>query len=244
MKLRYATFTGADDNTDLSELQRISNEYPFVEWGFLLSQNKKGTQRYPSASTFEKINELHVKKSIHICGSICKSIVENGAISDKNDVSLFMSAMKNPLTTRCQLNFNLENTKLDLLNMSWFALRFFNKFILQQNKSNSPLIDSIYPFVSKTKRLQVLFDCSGGCGTEIEKIPSLIPDIFCGYAGGLSPENLEKKLQEIESVVDGNEIWIDMESGVRTNNEFDLNKVVQCCEIAKNTFNYDNASFR
>lgn len=237
MKLKYVTFTGADDNTDLSEIQRISKEYSFVEWGFLLSLSKAGNQRYPSAPTFEKINELKINKSIHICGNICNSIVEKGAISDKDEILLFRSAMKYPPSARCQLNFDLNAVDFDLMNLSWFALRFFNEFILQQNEANSPLISSIYPFVRKSKHIHVLFDCSGGRGVEIQKIPDLFPDIFCGYAGGLNTDNLEKKLQEIKSVVDENtlenDIWIDIESGVRTNNELDLKKVVECCEIAK-----------
>jgi len=36
MKLRHITFTGADDNTNLSEILDISKKYPFIEWGFFI----------------------------------------------------------------------------------------------------------------------------------------------------------------------------------------------------------------
>jgi len=230
MKLKHVTFTGADDKTDLLEIQKISDQYPFVEWGFLLSKSKNGLQRYPSLETFKKILPLNIKKSIHICGQICYSIVGNGWIEDEESIELFQIASH--MADRFQLNFNVKSTPIDLIGIFWFS-RFFPEFILQQNKSNEHFINAITPYVHKTKRVHVLFDCSGGRGTVINEIPKPIDNIFCGYAGGLNPENLEQKLEEINSVVADKEIWIDMESGVRINNEFDLKKVVQCCEIAK-----------
>jgi hypothetical protein len=231
MKLKYVTFTGTDDKTDLSEVQRISKEYPFVEWGMLLSIAKAGSQRYPSKKNFIDINNLKINKSIHICGATCKSIVEEGILED-NMIELFNCAM--PHANRCQLNFSIKNTNVDLANLFWFIAKFTRNFILQQNKTNSPFIKGISPYVTRSGKVEILFDCSGGSGSVISEIPNLIPNIFCGYAGGLNPENLESKLQEIEAVVEDNEIWIDMESGVRTNNEFDLKKLLNVVKFLKN----------
>jgi len=237
MKLKTVTFTGADDKTDLSELEKISNKYPFVEWGFLISKTKMGTQRYPSAKTIEKLTcpSVHLRgggNAAHICGEICRQIIADGGIREWSDHPILSRMLS--VSDRVQLNFNAKICDIDLVNLFGFIKKTsFTSFILQQNENNASFINAIVPYIQRSKKINILFDCSGGNGSEIAEIPQLIPNIFCGYAGGLSPENLERKLQEIEAVVGDNEIWIDMESGVRTNNEFDLEKVVQCCEIAK-----------
>ena len=48
---------------------------------------------------------------------------------------------------------------------------------------------------------------------------------FCGYAGGLNPDTIGDALAAIAArVPDGQPYWIDMESGVRTDDRFDLDK--------------------
>lgn len=55
-----------------------------------------------------------------------------------------------------------------------------------------------------------LFDTSSGFGILPEKWPELLPELYCGYAGGLGPDNLQEQLEKIESVIGDNEIWVDM----------------------------------
>jgi hypothetical protein len=59
-------------------------------------------------------------------------------------------------------------------------------------------------------------------GQRREKAP------FCGYADGLNPDNIGVALPAIAACVpEGQPYWIDMESGVRTDDRFDLDK----CEL-------------
>ena len=60
-------------------------------------------------------------------------------------------------------------------------------------------------------------------------------DIKCGYAGGISPDNIEAQIKLIEEKVGDIQTWIDMETHVRSFNDsvFDLYKVEQCLEISK-----------
>ena len=46
--LTTVTITGADDRVDPWELARLSEEFPHVEWGVLISTGRAGTPRYPS----------------------------------------------------------------------------------------------------------------------------------------------------------------------------------------------------
>ena len=41
MSLKYCTFTGVDENTNLSKLIEISKDFPFVEWGILYTDKIK-----------------------------------------------------------------------------------------------------------------------------------------------------------------------------------------------------------
>ena len=80
-----------------------------------------------------------------------------------------------------------------------------------------------------------LFDLSGGAGILPESWPKAKGE-YCGYAGGLSPENLEEQLEKIKCVVDEDQkIWIDVETHVRSSDDkqFDLDKVRKFLEISK-----------
>jgi hypothetical protein len=54
-----------------------------------------------------------------------------------------------------------------------------------------------------------------------------------GYAGGLGPDNLAEELRRIEEVAGDAEVWIDMETNVRTAERFDLDKVRRCYDLAR-----------
>ena len=78
-----------------------------------------------------------------------------------------------------------------------------------------------------------LFDISGGRGIVPKEWPK--QKGYCGYAGGLSPDNLQEQLEKIEKVVDDVPIWIDAETHLRSpdNSILDLDKVRSFLEIAR-----------
>lgn len=48
--IKTITVTGADDSVkDLNELVRMSEKFPKIEWGILLSKNNVGSPRFPSS---------------------------------------------------------------------------------------------------------------------------------------------------------------------------------------------------
>jgi hypothetical protein len=42
------TITGADDIVDHDDMLKLCEEFPFLEWGILVSFDRAGTARYPS----------------------------------------------------------------------------------------------------------------------------------------------------------------------------------------------------
>lgn len=240
MKIKLVTITGADDNTNHSDLIEISRKYPFVEWGLLFSPKKQGTSRYPSIdwvnSLRDKIEVLGLMRtkficSAHLCGEYATSIVTNCDVAKFRD----NSGIKHPiLPWRTQLNFNSKKTEINYESLTSYFKGLGNNVIIQYNQSNLDLCNKIIsdPFINK-KGVHFLHDGSGGRGIVAKYFKPIIPNHYTGYAGGLNPDNLEEALIKINEAVGDNEIWIDTETGVRTDDKLDLDKVVRFLEIAK-----------
>ena len=65
MKIDRVTFTGVDDNTNIKDLELISSQNPYVEWGILYSEKQQGQGgKYPSKKTILKVlvNDGALKK--------------------------------------------------------------------------------------------------------------------------------------------------------------------------------------
>ena len=111
MNLQKVTLTGADDSVKIPQLIELQEEFPFVEWGILVSVRcyPEGTPRFPSAywlaqlNGWQKVSRTPLKLSAHICGKwiqdICSgkwTILENESIPLRDFVSS---------VGRIQLNF-------------------------------------------------------------------------------------------------------------------------------------------
>jgi phosphoribosylanthranilate isomerase len=226
MKINKLTITGPDDNTDPLDLVRLSNEYPFVEWGILFSGSKVGQQRYPTLNWVD--NLVHgfsdVSLSAHFCGQYAKDVLNN---KNYSAIGWLPKRFK-----RVQLNYNFARSSgYDLQHLVEFVKYFSNKsIILQYNKSNAERLDRLL-LDELPDTINFLYDSSGGNGKVIESIGSNIKDHYTGYSGGLSPDNIEEICGKVVAVPEDYNVWLDLETGVRTNNEFDLNKVEQVLKI-------------
>jgi len=116
---------------------------------------------------------------------------------------------------------------------------------LKKRIQEMPEKEFIFPYSSQTasllqyfsglKNVAVLFDESQGQGVKPSAWPKNMNDRHCGYAGGISPDNVAQVINSISKIVTINEkYWLDMESGVRTDNQFDLVKVLAVCDIVEN----------
>ncbi len=237
MEIKTVTITGADDNTYINLLMEIHNMYPFVEWGILFSPSRQGTSRYPSLKWVkmlqEKVLYYYMRKtpgpklSAHLCGDYTREYLKTGALTSAFDN--LPNIMFGESFSRYQLNFNSTNTPT--------SEEFYNGLkrcattqIIQYNKANSELCQRL--IANNNPSIQFLYDGSGGRGVLPNEWQGVVPNHFTGYAGGLNPDNLEEALVNIDKSVGDNEIWIDTETGVRTDDKLDLKKVVEFLEIA------------
>lgn len=238
MKLKLVTVTGADDSIDPIDLINVAAEYPFVEFGILLSKNSVGKNRFPSQKWMQDLNQLSGKfldlnLSGHLCGGWLRDLMATGDISFINEIPLWDKFK------RVQLNFHAEKTEMSteafnvLRNQTW---NYKKHFIVQMDNVNNKLYETM---LFGGILAEPLFDVSHGAGVVPSKWPDVIPSVnphtYRGVAGGLGPHNLEVELEKIAEIADEDTIWIDMETRIRSNNDklFDLEKVRKCLEIAK-----------
>ena len=222
MKIQHVTLTGADDNTSIEEMYRLSAKYPFVEWGVLFSRAKSGVERYPSDEWVQDLKKLGglgtLNLSAHLCGGYVKDAFK-GVITFLEDEGM------DETFGRIQLNCYKQRLKQAFENENvWRAMkRAHRPVILGGNYSGLQVPSDKF----ETNTVSPLFDASGGHGDSPREWPKSIQNLFCGYAGGLGPENIDEELHRIEDVVGDKHVWIDMESKVRTGGNFDLKK----CEV-------------
>lgn len=213
------TLTGADDQTNPNDLVRLSNLYPFVEWGILMSINREGTPKYPKLSWVEQLKGLGLTLCCHVCGKWSRDLATGGHLF-RSDCSHLT-----PLFSRMQLNISHMIHTVDIRDLTMGLLLFSDKQIIIQAKSlniwNGNLNDN----------MAVLFDRSGGRGVLPSSWPK--PTVKCGYAGGLNPDNVVEQLELISNVIDDKRTWVDAETGIRTGNRFDLDKAKAFLEAAK-----------
>ncbi len=237
-KLDKVTITGADDSVKPEELVKLSQEFPFVEWGILLSEKQEGSKRFPSRNWKHALADLvddhglnePVQLSGHLCGKWCRALaVGNITFPDMP----ILSYMK-----RLQLNFHAETLIVDtapfMRTLKYISNDCKREIVFQIDGVN----DRQY-HVAKSYGIPAvgLFDQSHGAGAlpSLTGWPAPIDDRMPGYSGGLGPDNLAEQIQLIRAAAGEREIWIDMETKVRSDfdRQFDLGKVRQVLEIAK-----------
>lgn len=226
------TITGADDSIKPEDLLPLSKKYPFVEWGILCSKTAMGGNRFPSQEWLFELADLKtihrddLNLSCHLCGRWVRELLKN-----KMDFIDELTPDIWRIFDRVQINTHAEKHGALPEAFAFLALLQEKEFIIQYDNVNTKIIS-----LAKAAGVNysALFDLSHGIGVLPEFWPNLLPDVKCGYAGGLAPENLEEQIKRIEEKAGQTEIWIDMETHVRSDYDrlFDLKKVETCLEIA------------
>lgn len=244
MPLCGVTVTGVDDRINPGWLEDYSEEFPFVEWGVLASP-KNGRPRYPSPATIRDLlrrkNRVNMRLSLHICGLWMRTLLL-GQIDLPADLTDGFD--------RLQLNTGGASVALHEVSGPRFAdaLRVLCRddrpvILPVTEEDGSVYAQKIYdddPQDGAGCHIFGLTDASGGRGVLPQQWPGpfwMDDDAnyrYCGYAGGLTVENLAEQLPLIEAASKGARYWIDVESGVRSNDGdfFDILRVHAFLKIA------------
>lgn len=205
MKPEFITFTGADEWTSIDGMRALSRQYP-IEWGVLFSPKRQGVDpRYPGGEAQSRLLWSNLRLSAHLCGAYSDAIMAGQPILDiPVDLGYFRRIQVNHATP--------DPTRIVEFRKGWGPMR-----CIAQARGPFPDDDSV----------DWLFDASGGRGVAPAAWPAH-PGRLVGYAGGIGPDNVLSVLAA--GVGSAAPYWIDMESGVRTDDRFDLEKCRAVCE--------------
>lgn len=235
MRLSAITVTGADDEVPVSQLQALSVKYPLVEWGILLSV-EQGRPRFPSQEWIEELAAVgcrhRMRLSLHVCGHMVRQLCrgEWSALLDKTRT--YRNAFG-----RVQLNLSPYVRLLSLQSYhraEAFQLDYGKRLIFQLKAESAKTVKADLGLLGMD--IDILYDASGGRGVLPDVWPVDESGLHVGYAGGLAADNVEAQLDKISfSVCHDAEVWIDTESGVRTDNHFDISLVDDFLAAATST---------
>ena len=232
--LDRVTITGADDKTDIRELMDISEEFPFVEWGVLVSKSREGSARYPSRRWCRELTELwppkrtvrvNMRIAMHVCGEWSRQAFAGNLLwSDLPPVRL--------VAQRFQINGRSLDYPANLNAVdSWVSTQFIfqvpnaSRFAVTLRESKGDAA--------------VLFDRSGGHGKAPTELERPWPTWYCGWAGGIGPDNARQTAEHIMTMTPRQPFWIDMEGRMRDEDDnLDIQKVVQVLESVKSLVAY------
>ena len=227
MRLRHITFTGIDARTDLQELQNIQQQYPIAEFGVLTSYHwHENGNRYLNPQFLCNLRGRNLNLALHVCGSMAIHAAEGcwEAINKHTGGCLGLG-----LFQRVQLNVA---NRQDIPPTLCCTPNSKMEVIIQQKPDHDRFYKNSMHARSVRKLISMLIDGSGGQG--IDAPISIYPSAYkIGYAGGINPGNAADKLTYLFENVHTGEFWIDMESGVRTDDWFDLDKVRQVLGICQ-----------
>jgi hypothetical protein len=225
MNLDRVTITGADDSVDPRELGELAAEFPFVEWGILVSASSEGAPRFPTRQWVGRLVDNlgpEVRLSLHVCGRWVRDLMvgRDSLLREWGAVDRFQ---------RLQLNFHARHHDVLVFPAADLLRRLGKQVIVQMDGTSNEGLLWLFR-VDHGLDCAPLFDTSGGAGVVPASWPRPFSSIdYHGYAGGLGPETLLPELFRIADAVGDGEarIWIDMERRVRTEDDsaLDLGKV-------------------
>ena len=200
-KPRFITFTGIDAQTDLARCEALSVRYP-IEWGVLFG-GKLGKNRYPDDDVVARAVSADIQRAAHLCNAFAEEVNDGGGF----DLAGHFDRIQVNRATGC---YNLDA-------LAAFAATIATEVIVQHRSSTFP---------EPISGLAFLQDQSGGRG----QLPSYWaqpahPEQMLGYAGGLSPDTVEDAVRHMPA----KHFWIDMETGIRTDDWLDLDKCEAVC---------------
>ncbi len=244
MKISKVTLTGADDSIiDPAQLFEISENFPFVEWGILLSRKSQGQNRYPSSIWLKELAfSIRQAKSdvLQFSGHLCGAYVREFLVGDDSFTEEPGLGSVWPLFRRIQINTHGMDHDYHMESLINLINKYGDKeFIFQYDNSNTEILSAVV--AAGCKNVSTLFDLSSGAGLLPTEWPMPLNNIRCGYAGGLSPANVGAQISaiadKVDKVVGDREIWIDMETHVRSNDDqlFDLEKCKRVLIICRST---------
>lgn len=211
--LSKIVFTGSDDTTSVEGVVELLKKYTNVEAAILYSSARIGSARFPSTKWMDSMyrevvaNGLERRFALHVCGLYVRTF-----FSGNSDGIVDLLNSYPHMYDRVQINTHGEPVRTDLSEVAAQVKVLTSEgveVIFQRDGVNDHILDHLVRV--GVAGIATLFDYSSGAGVLAESWPQPLPDCYCGYAGGLSPENVAENVKKIEAVCNGRSYWIDAE---------------------------------
>jgi len=235
MLLDAVGFCGVDDSVSeqLEELEQLSRDHPWIEWGVLLRPELQGSPRYASDALLRRLGDLARKPddlvsgarpftlAAHFCGEDCLRVLrgETKRVQELHTLLNFRRMQINPTVANRAGGWEVVAAANGIREVA-VAMPHV-EIMLQVNTETEALHRELFKD-NPPKNVSVLFDPSCGMGVAPGNRPPPIPNVHCGYAGGISPETVTVQLEKIaqacgdDAQPTSESVWIDMESGIRS----------------------------
>lgn len=244
MRLRTITCSGANEHTDIEELVELMQRYPEMEVGIQVSGKKAslGSERYWWLMRLRRVlNERWTITStvaLHLNQDWVEAFCA-GTVPPEVTDWLHMKVGDSPFISRVQLNFKIGREAMsNAMVLAETIKRYPNqRFILSYNEANAEFINELHD--KYQLKFDCLFDSSFGEGIAPDKRPKpAFDDVFQGYAGGLSPENVVSELKALAAIMpEDREIFIDAEGKLKGEDKhFSVEK---CWQFIENAGHWD-----
>jgi hypothetical protein len=230
--LNKVTVTGADDSIDPASLIPIQKKFPHIEFGILLSRSQMGRRRFPSKAWLNRLVAANFTSKLNLSGHICGQWVDDfltGYMVDLDQIAPGLSEV----FSRFQINTHAQPHQCDsgLPDVLNHLQSRGQTVIFQLDGADGSTIAKEAVSHGWSDKIAGLFDLSHGAGILPESWPMPIAGLPCGYAGGLSPDNVAAQLLRIEQVSSCG-TWIDAETHLFDARGFSLEKVESFLEAA------------
>lgn len=233
MKLTTVTFTGVDDSISPDQIFKISQEYPWVEWGIYLRGHwYHPGNKFPSVQWCNKLSDLKRKyKKTQIALHFSDMLADNFLGGSQYQLSQFKDIVS--ASSRIQVNTSgRDDVRYGGSKGLYKNFEYFGKQLIFQFDNRH-----LYPIalgLAHSLITGVLFDTSFGNGKLPDRWPDPFYRIYCGYAGGFNASNVVEQVNIISAKPFNKVFWIDIESGIRgIDGGFDLNKCIEILELVK-----------
>ena len=212
--IKRVTFSGIDQWTKPEDVIAMYRDYPFVEFAYLYTDNIKAGNRYPRPIVMKKFAGSGIPMAMHICGKVSHDFVKSGDWQPIYDV--FGKNMD--MFGRIQIN--IPKTRHFSRSIEFPEDK---QIIIQIHEGT----ETLFECYRDRPNIQGFQDASGGRGVACSEW--MYPETeFFGYAGGIGPHNVVETVEAIEQICPV-DYWIDMETHIRTNDRFDIDKCREVC---------------
>ena len=220
--IELLTLTGIDERMPRKGALRMGAAAARVELAVLAGSATGTLPRFPNLNWIREwareARENGVRTAIHLCGRLARGA---GDADTEGVIELCRPF------GRVQVNLPAGDRARRSDAIRRFADKVGRPVIVQHDGpwNESPL--------ATTTGIELLFDTSGGRGIgRMEQWPAPPADRRVGYAGGIGAETIDEALDFAAAHADAR-LWLDMESGVRTDDWFDIEKAEKVIEAVE-----------